>query len=514
MSSRTLNASRNLAVAVVCQIINLVLNFVSRTAFVKFLGVEYLGVNGLFTNILSILAFAELGIGNAIIFSLYKPLSENNQTEICGLLSLYKRTYYVICFVIFIFGLIVIPFLDLVVKEKPQINENLIFIYFLFIISTISSYLFVYKKSLLIADQKNYIVLIITEIFHVIQLLLQIIVLFAWHDFVTFLLIQIICNIATNVCCSMYVNKKYTWVKRDEIRLPLAKKKEIFKNITAMALYKFGSIFLNSSSNIIISAMVNLTAVGIVSNYILLHQACNSIIGKITDAFSASIGNLNVTADPTRKREIFNCILLIVVWAYGLASVGIIAMSDYLIHNWLGDFYVLDITVVIAIIAGFYVQGVHALQSTYRTTMGFFVKGKYSPLAAAILNIILSVILCKMYGLIGVFIATPIARFMTIGLTDTYIIYHFGFNYQPLDYIVRSIKYLIIISFSCVVCRIIVISYVPNSWIGVFSSIAIVAIVYNTTMFVTQYKTKEYKELAKIAKNLVLNRRYESKLQY
>jgi hypothetical protein len=142
-NSRTDNVARNMIFATACQVIYLILSFISRTVFINILGIYYLGVNGLFTNILTTLSFAELGIGNAIIFRLYKPLAEKNTEKIKALMFLYKKAYRIIGIVIVIAGLSIIPFLDLIIKDKPDINENLILIYILFLANTAISYFFI-----------------------------------------------------------------------------------------------------------------------------------------------------------------------------------------------------------------------------------------------------------------------------------------------------------------------------------------------------------------------------------
>lgn len=161
--SRTKNVTINSLVSLLCQVLNLFLNFLTRTVFIKILGAEYLGVNGLFTNILTILSFAELGIGNAIVFNLYKPLAQNDKKKISSLMLLYKKAYTIIGLFVLGAGVLVTPFLDVIIKTKPNISENISLLYILFLLNTVVSYFFVYKKNIIIADQKNYITLIVTQ---------------------------------------------------------------------------------------------------------------------------------------------------------------------------------------------------------------------------------------------------------------------------------------------------------------------------------------------------------------
>ena len=188
-NSRTKSVTINTTVSLVCQFFNLILNFITRTIFIKLLGAEYLGVNGLFTNILTILSFAELGIGNAIVFNLYKPLSVRDESKISSLMLLYRKAYTIIGIIVFVTGLLVTPFLNLVVKSKPDIQENIELLYLLFLTNTVVSYFFVYKKNIIIADQKNYITLIVSQVMLVIKMILQTLFLLLTCNYIIYLII-------------------------------------------------------------------------------------------------------------------------------------------------------------------------------------------------------------------------------------------------------------------------------------------------------------------------------------
>ena len=244
-SSRTKNVSINMVTALFCQVVNLCLNFVSRTYFIQALGAEYLGVNGLFSNVLSILSFAELGIGNALVFSMYKPLAVGDHQKLTSLMALYKKAYRIIALVVAVTGLLYIPFMEYTIKDHPNIPENLYIIYLLFLCNTVVSYLVVYKKSIITADQKNYIVLIASEIPHIIQIVAQIAVLIIYHSFIGFLVIQIAFTFVGNLACAIIANKKYPYILNKPDPLDKEERSEIFRNIRSMAMYKFGSIILN-----------------------------------------------------------------------------------------------------------------------------------------------------------------------------------------------------------------------------------------------------------------------------
>ena len=242
--SRTKNSARNASVAIITKIIYIIMNFICRTFFIKLLGSEYLGINGLFTNILTMLSFAELGIGTAIIYKMYKPIADDDHERIKTLLHFYKKTYAIIGIVILIIGLSIIPFLNNFIKEVPNIKENLIVIYILFLSNTSISYFFAYKKSIITGYQKEYILNIITLIVTIILDIVQIIFLYLTHDYIIYLLLQILATIIENVIASIKANKLYPYIKDKEYKkLAKDEQKSIFKDVKSLFFYLFSHIF-------------------------------------------------------------------------------------------------------------------------------------------------------------------------------------------------------------------------------------------------------------------------------
>ena len=493
--SRTKNVSVNMSIGLVCQIVNLILSFLSRTIFINTLGAEYLGVNGLFSNILSILSFAELGIGNAIIFSMYEPLAKGDRQKLGSLMALYKKAYTWIGGIIISVGAAVTPFLNFIIKDKPDISESIYGIYLLFLANTAFSYFFVYKKSIIIADQKNYIVVFVTEIVHVLQVIAQVVFLLTTRNFVLYLITQLFFTVLGNLAASVIADKLYPFLKSKAAPLEKSETKRIFKNVRSLAVYKFGSVILNGTDNILISALVGVTEVGLVSNYILLNSSCNAILGKIADAFTASVGNLNVYKDKQKQYEIFNKIFFITAWLYGFASVGLIIVSPSFIEAWIGPSYWLDSATAIALVVGFYVKAVHFAAYTYRTTLGFFNEGKISPLLAAVLNVIFSVALWKLFGLAGIFIATPLARVLSTGIVDPVLIYRRTFQKNPLIYYAMYAAYVLLFVLLGILCYFAVSLISVGGWLGVILEILTVTVIFNACMVLLFHRTKMFREI-------------------
>lgn len=501
--SRTRNVAVNIVVSLLAQALMLILNFILRTIFIKTLGIDYLGVNGLFSNVLSILSFAELGIGNAIIFSLYKPLADGDKERLCSLMQLYKKIYRIIFLAVMVLGLTMIPFLHFFIKGEPNINENLILIYLLYLLNTAISYLYIYKQSIIQADQKKYIVTTILTIANIVKFVCQIVILYFFNNFILFLIIQLLCTFGGNIYCSIIADKKYPYIKENPNPLSKEDSKKIFTDVKSMAAYKFGSIILNSTDNVIISAMVNITTVGLLSNYTMLTGACNTILSSITTSFTASIGNLNAVGTEEQKYSVFNKVLLITAWVYGMAAVGMVVVSKYFISIWLGPEFVMKPIVVLALLSEFYVAGMHTVESHYRTTMGFFVKGRFAPVLAAIINIGLSIALCFKWGAVGVLLATSIARVLVLSVVDSWIIYKDGFHRNPIIYFLKNGGYLFLFLIIGFFCSKIVSLIDCQGWVGVVLQIIVVILIYNIFMLLFFCRSSNFREIVSAGKFLL-----------
>lgn len=505
--SRTKNVTVNMIVGLICQGIGTIMGIVSRTVFIRTLGSDYLGVNGLFTNVLSILSFAELGIGDAIGYSLYKPIATGDKEKIGSLMDMYKKCYRFIGVFIAAAGLGITPFLGYIIKTKPDIPENLVTLYWLFLTNTAVSYFFVYKRSIINANQKNYIVVLIEQIVSIANVVLQVIFLYLTHNYIVYLLIQISTTIIGNIATMTAANRMYPYLKKKAVPLASEERKGIFKNVGALAMYKIGLGVLSSTDNILVSVLVGIREVGLVSNYVLLYTSCKSILVKITSAFWASVGNLNATADDDKKYSVFNKILLITSWLYGFVSVGLITVSGSLIKVWLGDEYLLSQFIVVAIISEFYFNGMKYATTMYRGTCGYFVQGKFAAIWSAVLNIALSVLLCKWIGLPGIFIATSIARFLGIDFVDAYLVYTKAFHKTPVIFWAKYFGYVLLTAVIGIICNVAVTHIIIGGWFGVIVQILAVTVIFNGIMLLIFGRTKIFAELIEYFMGLLRRRK-------
>ena len=435
--SRTSNSIKNMGITLALQFISYILMFASRTIFVHLLGNDYLSLNGLFSNIITFLSFTDLGIGSAIVYCMYKPIANNDKAKIRSLIAFFKKVYLIITAIVLLLGACIIPFLKYLVdlETVSGISENIYIIYYLFVVNTAFSYILTYKKSFLIACQKTYIVNIIFYTIHAVEMIIQIIILYFTHNYFIYLTIQLICTLLTNVVTGLFVDKKYSFLKTKKTeKLAIDEKKSIKENVSSMFLYKVGAVVLNGTDNIIISVVIKTAYVGLCSNYLLIINAISNTLMMCFNSIAASVGNLAVTESSDRQEHIFYLLDLLTFLLFGFCSICLGVMLNPFINYWLGEEYLLGQDIVISLVLAFYFTGINQAAYLFRTATGLFKQTKFAPLVGAIINIVLSVVLSKIIGLSGVFIATAVVRIICFTLVDSRLIFKHVFKSSSFKY--------------------------------------------------------------------------------
>lgn len=442
---RVVRTLRNTIYGVTSQIVIVILNFITRSVFIKFLSVELLGINGLLTNVLLIFSLTELGLGGAIVYSMYKPIAENNYKKVASLMHFYKYTYMIIGLLTAVIGLSMYPFIQYLVKGYSDYS-TLRVVYLLFLFNSVVSYFFSYKRTLLTADQKEYIISKFRVSISIVKTVTQIVSLILFKNFYVYLGIQIIMTVLENVLISLYVKKRYNNLQQyKKERLSYSEKKEIFNNVKALFIYKVGSIALDGTDNIIISTFVGVTSLGILSNYVLIVTSLTMMLSHFTKAITASVGNFVVKETKERQLELLNIINFVFYIIHSYCVVCLVALLNPLIYVWIGDQYTLSLSIVIVLALNWYLYGMMSPFWTFRATLGLFKHGKYRPILSAFMNIIVSIMLAKWLGLIGVLLGTTITRILTNLWFDPYIIYKYGYNEKPYQYYIQWIKLFMIL---------------------------------------------------------------------
>lgn len=499
---RTKSSIKNLVFALLGQAFGLIISFISRIIFVKVLTDEYLGLNSLFTNILTMLSLVELGIGSAIVYSLYKPLALKDKEKIKSLMQLYKNAYRIIGIIIFILGFLFLPFYRYLINEIPDIS-NLDFIYCLFVMNTSISYFYSYKRSLIISDQKRYIATIYRYLFYFLLNVAQIFILLLTKNYILFLILQVIFTWLENVFISLKANKMYPYLlEKDTQKLDKEEYQKIKQNIKAMLFHKIGGVAVNSTDNILIAKFVNLVSVGLYSNYYLIINALEIIIIQFFNAIVASIGNLGATKKSREVKETFDITLFLNFIIFGISSICLLILFNPFIELWLGNKYLFDFKIVLTIVICFYLKGIRKTCLTYKDALGFFKEDQYKPIIESIINLVVSLILVKYIGLIGIFIGTIISTLTTSLWVEPYVLYKCYFKTSVKEYMIRTTSYFIVTLIgyfiSIMLCDLIHINPIINLILK-----AIICIILPTIIYIICFrKTNEFKKIKSILENL------------
>ncbi len=417
-----------------------VFSFVLRTYFIKILGEQCLGVDGLFTNILSLLSLSELGISAAISYSLYKPLAEKNKDKINKIMSFYKKVYHFIALFIFFFSIVLIPFLHLIVKGY-DVNYNIYLIYSLYVIDIVMSYLTSYKIILIEADQKSYKLTGIKIMFNFLTYGLQLLFLLLTRNLIWYLVIQVIVRQIERLITNIYIGKNYQDIDFNyKEKLDKEDSDNIKENVKGIIFHKVGNYAVNSTDNILISSIVNISTTGIYSNYLSIISIIRNFIGSIVSSATSSYGNLNVNDTPQTKLNIFNIMDFTCFFVTGLFTLGIYFLINTFIHLWVGTNYILDNFCVIIITINFYLNCMLLPVDTVKSSTGKYYQDRYIPIIQAIINLALSIILGKIMGLVGILLATTICYLCTVSWSKAYIIYKYIFQKNVFTYLKRQLK--------------------------------------------------------------------------
>lgn len=507
MGSRLKNSIRNSFWGAFSNLVMTLLNFFVRTIFIRKLGNEYLGINGLFTNILYVLSFAELGVGHAITYCMYKPAAKGDKEKIKSLLKLYKKFYNIIGIVIILTGLLIIPLFPLIIKDAPNISENLIIIYLLYLFETASSYFLVYKKSIIIVNQKDYIYDVVKLILQVLKSIMQVFVLIFTKNYTLYLSIFVLSTLFTNIITYLIANKMYPYIlEKDAKDLDKKEEKEITNNIKSLILYKLGKVSLSGTDNIIISSIIGIVAVGLYSNYSLIISSVSGITYLLLKGTISSIGNVNATESNERKEELMKQMLFVSTWLYGFITICLAILLDPFITIWIGSEYLIPKLASLAAVLYILIDGMEFASHTYISTLGYFKQTRFSSLICAVINIVLSILLGLKFGLFGIFISTTISKILTTSWFDTYVIYKNEFNKSAKCYYLKHFLLLASVCINYLICALIT-NLIPDGNIYLFIIKSIVTVLLSNIIFIIMfYNTKEFRKICnrlgvKICKN-------------
>ncbi|MDN0061357.1 hypothetical protein QVN96_08040 [Mediterraneibacter glycyrrhizinilyticus] len=485
--------------------LNTIMGYICRMVFVRCLSAEYLGVNGLFTNILSMLSLAELGIGGAIGFALYKPLAEDDRDKIATLMRFYGKAYRIIGCVVAVVGLLMMPFLNIIITEQPDIQENLYVIYLLYLFNTASTYFFSYRSALLTAAQRNYIVLGINYAVTIMQSIIQIPMLLMTHNYMAYLIVQTIGVFVNNVIVSWWAKKDYPYISKRNVK-PLShdEKRGLFINIKALTINKLSTILVNNTDNIVLTYFSGLVAVGVVSNYVILTNTLSSLTSQLFNSLTASVGNLNAIENDEKKYSFFQIHNLSNFWIFGWGAIGIAFVSGDIVRLCFGEEYVLGISIPLVLAINFYIVGMQNAVYAYKNTMGLFRYGQYLLLLTAAINLVLDIVLGNTMGILGIYLATAVARIATNAWYEPYAVFHYGLKVSPFRYLRKYFEYIGVLVVTGGICYYLCSLCQFQVAINVIIKFIICSIVPNCIFFACYHKSEEGQYLIGTAKRFTV----------
>ena len=481
--------------------------FIGRKIFVMSIGSDYLGVSGLFTNILSCLNLADLGLSVAITYSLYQPIAEKDYEKIKSIMKVFHKMYMYIGCIVGIIGITLTPFLYCFINDSPSsiTYEKIQLYYLLFVINNALTYFLYYKSVLINADQRQYIVELNYSFSIIGMTIVQIFVLILFKNYTLYLLVQIAFTIIKNLVISYIADKNYPFLKEKNVRkLSNSEKKEITKGVSGMMFQKIGTVIVNSTDNVLISKFINLSLVGLYTNYYSIINALNMLLNQVFRSALASVGNLNVTASKNELYNVFKKSLFINFWIHGFTSICLTCLFNPFVKLWLGDKYLLEFSVVLILGINFFFNGMRQTCLMYNDALGLYWENRYKPIAEALINLLFSLILLHFYGLIGIFLGTLCSILFVCVWYEPYIIFKTALNIPIKEYLKKYFEYVIVTFITGLITFFFCYS-VKMTGIFSFIILCIICMFVPNTLFLIYYnKSDEFRYFFDLVKNKIL----------
>ncbi len=492
---RTKKALINILFGYVGTFATAVMSFILRTIFIHYLSAELLGVNSLYTNILSILSMAELGIGTALNFSLYGPVARKDTEKIKSYMLMYRKAYYVIAMVVAVIGLAIAPFLKYLIKEPGHVTaRDLTLYYLIFLFNTVSSYFVAYKYSLVNAEQKNYIQTNINTITKVITVLLQILILVTTRNFYCYLLTDAAVQLLQKLFVNRYLNHMYPYLLDKKVtKLTKEESGEVWAKTRALVLHKVGDVARLQTDTIIISAFINVTMSGIVDNYNLVINTIANFVNIILNNVISGFGNLIATEGRQKQYDMFMVYRFVASWVYGyIVTALFVLLTPFIRGIWLGDAWVIPTSALVLILTDFYFKGDRIVLSNYKTAAGIFEPDKYLTLIQGAVNLVLSIVLVQKIGLTGIYVGTVVSGLIA-NITKPVIIYHLCFEKKAYSYFAQTLGHVAVMVGVIGVCE--VISRRVMAQVNIVTFIAmglIITVLFNGVFYLLYGRSKEF----------------------
>ena len=505
--ARTQNSIRNIAAAMAGQLGGVLVNLIARVFFLHYLNHTYLGLNNLFSNVLTMLSLVELGVGPAMAFSLYKPLADGDTEKLKSHMGFYKKAYRTIGIAIAALGLIFLPFYTVFMDEVPDI-PNLNLIYLLFVLNTVISYFYSYKRSLIVCDQKKYIDTTVHYGAYFILNVVQIVFLALTQNYIIFLGLQCISTWAENFILARKADQLYPFLKEKNVTpMDPEDRKNIFRNVAAMSMHKVGAVVVNSTDNILISKICGLATAGLYGNYYTIIHPLQTITNQIFESIVASVGNLKATVkegNTEHLQETFYDTLFFAFWVFTFCSVCLLnLLPPFIEFLWLRNRgWLLESSTLYVLVLNFYLYGMRRPVLTFRDATGAFWNDRFKPIFESLINLVASILLGRRFGITGIFLGTLVSTVTTSLWVEPMVLFHHVFHDHMRKYFARFLCYtvvaVIICYCSCWICH-----FIGYSLLSLIPRALVCLILPNLVLLICFHRTKEFQYFGNLGRSLL-----------
>ena len=444
MASRLENSARNVLVALGGQAFSIILAFVTRGIFARQLSLEYMGLENLFSNVLTILSLADLGVASAIIFALYRPLAEENHEQVRAIMRLFRNVYVIIGLVIIAAGLALTPYIDVLIKDTPDIPYLKLY-FFMFVANTGISYFFSYKGCLIAADQKKYIVSLNQYAFQIVMCIAQIAVLFVTHNYFLFLCCMVGSTLLQNISISIIANRMYPYILKGKGKPKVDPETidQIKKNTFAMVLHRVAGVANTPASSLILSSFVGIQAIALYGNYMLVVNSMTRVVDQIFDAVVAPLGNLGVTESGERQYQVFKTCFFVNAFIAAFISIPMLCLFNPVITQiWLGPDYAFPEIVVVLIVLLFYLKEMRCAALSFTSAYGLYWYTRWKAVVETVVMLSLSLLLVLKFEVAGVVFAGIISTTCVSSIYEGYMLFKHGFKKSSKPYFARFYLYV------------------------------------------------------------------------
>ena len=500
---RTKNATKNIIFGMLLKIYQIIIPFLMRTVMIYSLGVEYLGLNSLFVSILQVLNLVELGVGSAMVFSMYKPIANDDDKTICALMKLYKIYYQAIGLIILILGLLLCPAIPYLIKSDLPPNVNIYILYILNLLATVFSYwLFAYKNSLLQAFQRTDVISKVTIAVNTLVYILQFIFLIVFKNYYCYIILTLLGQILVNIITAFVVNRMYPKYKPVG-NLDKKEIKVINKRVKDLFTAKLGGVIISSVDTIVISSFLGLKELAIYQNYYYILNAIYGVVTIVFSAVCAGIGNSFETETIDKNYNDFSKFTFLICWINTICVACFLVLYQPFMNVWVGQEYMLDNSYVILFSIYFYVLVLPMVWATIKDAVGLWHYDRFRPLIGALVNLILNIILVNIIGLYGIIISTIISYVFISMPWLLHNLFKYVYKKNIKEYLIKLVKYV----FVCIVSSCIVI--LLCNYIKIYGLMEIIIkcivalIISNLIQFIFYYKSEEYKVSVKLVKKML-----------